>query len=160
MSIFQRYGRALVTVAIAAIVASMSAMAPAATPAETIKSRQQGLKAMGEAMKTIKDQLDNDKPDAGAIKAAGAKVKTVSDSFDSWFPKGTGPEAGVEMSAKPEIWTNPADFAEKTKAFQAEAAKLVALTDAGNIDSVRSQARKVGKSCAACHDSYRVKKET
>lgn len=160
MSTFQRDGRSLVTIALTALIVAVGATSLAATPAQTVESRQQGLKAVGEAMKTIKDQLTADKPDAGAIKAAGTKVRTASDDFNTWFPKGTGPVAGVETDAKPEIWTHPDDFTEKTRAFQAEAAKLVALTDAGKLDGLRDEARKVGKTCAACHDSYRVKKES
>lgn len=158
---FKRYWRTmLITLSSILAAASMSAIAQGATPAETIKSRQQGLKAMGEAMKTIKDQLDSDKPDAASIRAAGAKVKTGSDSFSTWFPKGTGPEVGVETAAKPGIWSDPDDFAEKLKAFQTEAAKLTALTDSGDIEGLRSQSRKLSKACAACHDTYRVRKDS
>jgi cytochrome c556 len=155
----QRNGRPLVTIGLTAIIVAVGATSPAATPAQIIKSRKEGLKAIGDAMKTIKDQLIADKPDAGAIKAAGAKVSSASSNFDTWFPKGTGPETGVETDAKPEIWAHPEDFTEKTRAFQAETAKLVAMTDAGKLNGLRDEARKVGKTCAACHNSYRVKKE-
>jgi cytochrome c556 len=161
MSTFKRDWRAtLVTITTTAIIASLSAVALAATPAETIKTRQEGMKAMGGAMKTINDQLKTDAPDAAAIKAAGPKVKKVVDNISIWFPKGTGPEAGVETAAKPEIWADPADFADKIKAFQTEAAKLIALTDAGDIAGVKEEVRPLGKACGACHEKYRVKKET
>lgn len=150
----------LVNLTIAGVVATMSAMAMAATPAESIKERQKNLKATGEALKTINDTLKTSAPDKAAIKQAGLRIKSTADAIDTWFPKGTGPEAGVETAAKPGIWSDPSDFAAKVKVLRAEVAKLVPLTEAGDVDGVRAQVRATGKSCGNCHDTYRVKKES
>ena len=37
----------------------------------------------------------------------------------NWFPKGTGPEAGVKTAALPDIWKNKPDFNDKVAAMQA-----------------------------------------
>jgi cytochrome c556 len=149
----------LVTITTTAVIATMGAMALAATPAETIKSRQDHLKELGKASKSISDTLKTDAPDAAVIKSAGAVYKSAAADIANWFPKGTGPEAGVETKAKAEIWTDAAGFADKIKNFQTEANKLAALADAGDVEGVRAQVRKVGPACGACHDNYRVKKE-
>ncbi|MEO7773581.1 MAG: cytochrome c [Steroidobacteraceae bacterium] len=165
MSMFKREWRTrLVTIAATAVISTMGAVAMnaamAATPAETIKVRHQGMKDLGGAMKTINDQLKTDAPNAAAIKGAGVKVKAAVDGMPNWFPKGTGPETGVETAAKPEIWSDAADFAEKMKAFQAEGGKIVSLADAGDVEGLRTQVKTAGKACGNCHDKNRVKKES
>ena len=75
----------------------------AAAP-DVIKERQQGLKDMGAAFKTVRDELTGGK-DAAKIKAASATIAKTANSMDKWFPAGSGSEAGVKTAAKPEIWS-------------------------------------------------------
>jgi cytochrome c556 len=149
-----------VTVATTAVIASAAAVAlAAASPKDTIKLRQEGLKDLGAQMKVINDTLKTSAPDAAKIKEAAAKVKKHSAEISTWFPAGSGPEAGVETAAKPEIWKDAADFTAKGNAFVAEADKLATVADSGDVEGVRNQVRAVGKSCGGCHERYRVKKE-
>jgi cytochrome c556 len=67
------------------------------------------------------------------------------------FPAGTGRETVQKTRAKPEIWTQRAEF-------EAAMTKLVAETDAtgaaarsGNLDAVKAQWLKVAEACGACH---------
>lgn len=161
MAILERYYKTkFVVVTATAVFAALGTPAIAATPAEDIKSRQQKLKDLGAAMKLINDQLKTDAPDVARIREAAAKVKKHSEAIGTWFPSGTGPEAGVETAAKPEIWTDAADFAEKVQGFQAEAGKLATIAAASDLASMKKQVRMVARTCGGCHDTYRVKKGT
>jgi cytochrome c556 len=161
MSMITREWRTkFVTLTTTALIATMGMMAYSATPEETIKARQQHLKDLGAANKTINDQLKTDAPDKAKIKEAGATIKKSADDFANWFPKGSGPETGLKTDAKPEIWTDAATFAEKVKNFQTQAAKLVPLTEAGDIEGIKAQMGRTafGGTCGACHENFRVKK--
>jgi cytochrome c556 len=71
------------------------------------------------------------------------------------------PEISKEgnTKAKPDIWTNPDDFAQKVKAFTESTAALATLvkTDKTNSAAFKAAAGKVGESCKGCHDNYRAK---
>jgi cytochrome c556 len=155
----REWTRHFVTAAATAAIASAASLALAAGAGDTIKTRQEGLKDLGAQMKVINDTLKTSAPDAAKIKEAAAKVQKHSNEISTWFPAGSGPEAGVETAAKAEIWKDPADFKAKADAFVAEAAKLNGFAGTGDIEGVRNQVRAVGKSCGGCHERYRVKKE-
>jgi len=77
----------------------------------------------------------------------------------SWFPKGSGPEAGVKTAAKAEIWTDAAGFAAAASKLADETAKLQQVAAGGDIEAMRAQARAVGGACNTCHDKYRTAPE-
>ncbi len=68
-----------------------------------------------------------------------------------------GSDKGAETRAKPEIWSDAADFKKISDNFTAEASKLSELAKTGNFDAIRGQLGAVIKSCDACHDNYRSK---
>jgi cytochrome c556 len=136
-----------------------SSQGQAASAAEVVKARQKGLKALGAAFKTIRDELKGDSPDAVKIREASADITQAAGAIDKWFPAGTGPDAGVKTDAKPEVWTDPAGFATAREAFVREANKWAQLRDSTNASAWKEGAASLGQSCKGCHDKYRVKKE-
>lgn len=143
-----------ITIAVLAGFAAATAIAQAPSAADQIKARQANFKALGGSFKTIMDQTKAPSPDLAQIKAASAKLKPLATSLPTWFPKGTGPEAGVKTAAKAEIWTDAAGFAAAAKALQDAAAKLDAATD---VAGAQAAAGEVGKACGGCHSKYREK---
>lgn len=125
--------------------------------ADVIKARQQGYKAQGAAFKTINDELKKDAPNLGAIRSAAKVIADTSKSQYRWFPRGSGPEAGVKTAAKPEIWSDGAGFTAAQKAFEVEAGKLGQAAAKGDLGAIRPQVGATGKTCAGCHNKYRVK---
>jgi cytochrome c556 len=137
-----------------------AALGQSASPADAIKLRQQGLKALGSAFKVIRDELKSGAPDAGKINAAGAEIAKAGKAIDGWFPAGTGAEAGVETDAKAEIWSDAAGFAAARDAFVREAAKSAQVFASDGDPSARSgAATALGETCKGCHDKYRTKRE-
>jgi cytochrome c556 len=130
-----------------------------ASAVEQVKARQQGLKALGAAFKTIRDELKTDFPDAAKIRTASADIAQAGSAIDKWFPAGTGPDSGVKTDAKPEVWTDAAGFATAREAFIREANKWAQLTNSANVSAWKEGAASLGQACKGCHDKYRVKKE-
>lgn len=147
--------RVLATAGLMAVLTAGVATA-AQTAAQTIAARQAGYKQMGAAFKTINDELKAGSPDTAAIAVAAKKIGDISTAQYGWFPKGSGPEAGVKTRAKPDIWSDPAGFAAAQKALQTQAARLQQLATAKDVDGLKAQARALGGACAGCHKPFRV----
>ena len=65
-----------------------------------------------------------------------------------------GSEKG-KTRAKPEIWENTDDFAQKLANFRSEAAALAAAANAGDKSATIEQFKQAGGTCKACHDNYK-----
>ena len=93
-----------------------------AGPAEKaqIKPRQDKLRDMGGALKAITDELKKPKVDwDNTIILNAQTIKDRSAYLLNWFPKGSGPEAGVKTYALPAIWQKTDDFTKLGKAMRA-----------------------------------------
>lgn len=144
----------LVSAAFAAIAAvSVQAAAP-----DTIKTRQAGLKDMGEAFKTVRDELQGGK-DTAKIKTAAATINKHANEMKDWFPAGSGPEAKVKTAAKPEIWTDNAKFVAARERLVEETGKFLTVANTGDIAAIGGGVRGLGGACKNCHDSFRVKED-
>jgi cytochrome c556 len=124
-----------------------------------IKSRQQHLKDMGAAFKTLRDETRKSEPAMAQVKGAADEIAKAASQIDTWFPAGSGPESKLETDAKPEIWADPQGFAAAAKNLKAEAPKLQQLASANDLAGVKAQIGKVGGACKGCHDKYRVPEE-
>jgi cytochrome c556 len=138
---------------------SASNQGQAASVAEVVKARQKGLKALGAAFKTIRDELKGDSPDAAKIREASADITQAAAAIGKWFPAGTGPESGVKTDAKAEVWADAAGFATARDAFVRESDEWNRLTNGTDVSAWKEGAAALGQSCKGCHDKYRVKKE-
>lgn len=121
-----------------------------------IKARQQHLKDMGAAFKTVRDETRKADPGMAQVKQAASVIAKAATEIDTWFPKGSGPESKVETDAKAEIWADPQGFANAAKVLKAEAPKLAQLAAANDVAGVKAQVAKTGAACKGCHDKYRV----
>jgi cytochrome c556 len=64
-----------------------------------------------------------------------------------------------DSTAKPEVWTNRADFDKKLVAFQEHLAALAAVNDKdqGPSDAFKAALTTVAQDCKGCHDDYKLK---
>jgi cytochrome c556 len=90
---------------------------------------------------------------AGLVQAAAANLNMLAkiDPTTLWTA-GTEQGAADLSRAKPEIWSDPAGFAQK---FEDMASASAALMDAADLEAVRAGMGPLGGSCKACHESYR-----
>jgi cytochrome c556 len=92
----------------------------------------------------------------GDIKSLANPAKAIARwirQFPTQFPKGS--EQGDDTRARPEIWTNFADFQQRANNLADAADKLAQLANAGDTDGVVAQINVVRDACAACHRTYR-----
>jgi cytochrome c556 len=136
---------------------SMSIIVEAAPPQSgLIKSRQDKLRDMGGALKAIDDELKKGSPDWDNVILPNIDtLQGRSGYLLTWFPKGSGPESGVKTYALPGIWLKGDDFTRLGKAMQVEVAKLKPVAASRNAGALKEESFTVGKTCKACHDSYR-----
>lgn len=124
-----------------------------ADPVAFLKTRSDNYKDLGKNFKVLLDNSKLGTPDMAAVSAAAAKVNEYAGLMGTWFPPGTGPEAG-KTEAKATIWTERADFDAKLTDLQTEAAKLVTATGT-DAAAFKAQFGPTGGKCKACHDVYR-----
>lgn len=148
-----------IALTIGALTTAAVSIAQTASPDDTIRARQQNLKDVGASFKTVRDQLRVSSPDFAAIKAAGADIKAKADAMVTWFPKGTGTEAGIKTAALPAIWSDAAGFETARKNFVAAAAKFADVTASGDKAAIQAGVGPMGASCKGCHDNYRLKED-
>lgn len=146
----------VLALAVAGLAGAAAAAAPSSPAAQAVLTRQQNYKHMGRAFKTISDELKKDSPDKSVIAANAQTVKTSAAELPTWFPKGSGPEAGVKTAAKPQIWSDPAGFAAAAGRLKTESAKLQQFAAAGDLTAIKTQFAATGAACKNCHEKYRV----
>ena len=74
-------------------------------------------------------------------------------SIPTMFPPGS---TGPLSRARPEIWSNRADFEATAAAFQAGAEQLALAAQRGDRAAFLQQWQTTGHICTICHDAYRA----
>lgn len=120
--------------------------------------RHENYERFGKSMKAITGELKGDSPDLSKLREHATTYTELGPRLLTWFPPGTGPEAG-KTEAKAEIWQKPQDFAAKAQAFNQAAAGFAAATAGQDLAAIRAAHANLGKSCKACHDLYRAEDE-
>jgi cytochrome c556 len=120
--------------------------------------RHEGMETIGKSVKTIKQTLDSGSPDLAAIRTAAAKIDELAGKSAGWFPQGTGQDVLHKTRALPAIWEKPEDFAMKDRNLREAATALNAAAQSGDLSQINARFADLGKTCKACHDSYRAEK--
>ena len=115
-----------------------------------VKARQDLMATQGMSMKVLGGMAGGKVPfDAAAAEAAKAAIVATSAEIGAKFkPQATDPVT----EAKPEIWTNWADFEAKAMALNAAATAL----DTSTLAGVQAGMEGLGGACGACHKAYRI----
>jgi cytochrome c556 len=167
-------------VAIATTTVSASALEQAGV---IIESRIASYREIGTAHKRIGDELKSRRPDLQQIEAASQLIHDKGAAMLRWFPPGSQPpaersggwldrlfgwfssdedlptELAFDSHARPEIWSQPAQFSEAVAKFQAAADAMRATAKSRQVDVIADRYRKLGATCKACHDVYRTELE-
>lgn len=145
----------LKTIAAAAALAVLGASVVVAAEEPQV-ARQQMMKKVGGAMGALAGIAKGEKPyDAEIVKASLATMSDVSKTFAEQFPAGS--ETGAETEASPKIWESMDDFKAKTVQLGKSAETVLASLPADQA-GVAAALGPIGKDCASCHESYRIKK--
>ncbi len=141
--------------AAAAVSLPLIASAQFAKPQDAIKYRQAAFTIMATHFGRVGAMVSGKAPwDA---KAAQDNIKTAvavhNLAFAGFVP---GSDQGA-TKAKPEVWSNSADFEKKRAAMSEAMTKLGSAGQNGNQDAIKTAFGAVGQACKACHDDYRAK---
>jgi cytochrome c556 len=122
--------------------------------ADVTDIREDGMKEMGKAMKSIKKLID-DNGDKAEIATQAQKIVDNSAKIPGWFPK----EAGLGEAAKPEIWAQWDKFEGDAKNLHTESSQLLAAAQGGDMTAIQAQFMSTGQACGTCHETFRKKKD-
>ena len=144
---------AAASIAACASVADDAAQSQALTPQQIVAARQASLHKSGAAMGNMRAAIERG-ADVSNQAYAARGVARWAQALPSLFPEST---ASVTPSrARPEIWTNKADFNAKAAAYAAAAARLAEIAASGDKAAFAAQFQATGATCKACHDLYQV----
>ena len=132
-----------------------SGEATATDIAAVMHARHEHYEEMGKAMKGMGDQLKSGSPSVEAIQRHAALIAGYGPQILTWFPEGSGPEAG-ETRAKAEIWTDAATFRQRAQEFEAAANRFNAVAQSGDVAAIGAGMRELGNACKNCHDRFRA----
>jgi cytochrome c556 len=120
-------------------------------PAQAFKERQEIMKQIWPAYYRDMSQASKGQGDPKAVAVKATEAVAQLKKFGTLFPAGSGREAVPETRAKPEIWTQRADFDAALDKMAAETVAFGEAAKAGNADGMKAAWPKVAEACGACH---------
>jgi len=153
-------GSALMLTATFALTAKAQQAAPPGPPSpatQAINVRKAVFTLIGSNFKPVGEVLQGraNYESVDVPKSAG-RVAFLAGLLNEAFPDNS---ASGDTKARPEIWSNRADFDKRVKDFQDHSAALVqvAARDKSGSDAFKAAAAAVGQDCKGCHENYKVK---
>lgn len=138
----------------AAVLAAFLAAPAVAQDAKAIyDKRVDAMKLNGRNMGVIARFVRGEAEYGPAVVEAAASVDATAKTYPTLFTPGS---AVPGSRAKPEIWTNAADFQTKVTAFQTAAANLANAAKTNDKPAIQAAMQAVGASCGGCHQSYQA----
>jgi cytochrome c556 len=146
---------AAVTVAIS--VSAFAQQGPA-KPETLIKWRQSAYQVLAWSNSRIKASVEGQYNKDEVIKAANTIAALANSGLGALFAPGTEQGKGWhDTSAKPELFKDGKRVGELAGNFATEANELARIAAGGDSAAVKEQFGKLGKSCKACHDEFKIK---
>ena len=146
-----------IALALVATLVAGSALAQV-KPEDAIKYRQSGYAFMAWNMGRIKQNVEGQFNKDDVIKAANAIQAIANSGMGALYLPGTDKGKGWEPThAKPEIWTEKEKLGKVAMDFNREANEMAKVAATGDAAAVKVQFGKLGGTCKACHDDFRVK---
>lgn len=132
----------------------------AATPAETVKLRQDTMKQLGGHMKAIKAFATRGDGSAEDVAKRAGEIGEIAAKIPTLFPEGTGMDEvkDPKNGAKPEIWLDWDNFQKAASALGNESKALAMAAEGGDRAVITAAFQSMGQNaCGSCHKLYRVK---
>ena len=143
----------MVAAALAALATALPAAAQFAKPEDAIRYRRAAFTVMATHFSRVAAMANGRIPFDAKAAADNAEIATIVSKLPyAGFVEGS--DKG-DTKAEPKIWTEMDKFRASAAKMQEEMVKLNVVAKAGNIDQIKAQVGETGKTCKACHDSYR-----
>ena len=134
--------------------ASLTGIAEAAGPADSILTRQASMSLLSGTFGGLKIAIDA-KVDVKTLAGRADAMTKFGKVIPLVFPAGS--DTGHPNKALPTTWTDRAGFEKAAANFTEATEKLSVLAKAGDTDGFAAQWKATGEACAACHKDYRGK---
>lgn len=145
----------MVAVALAVGAGASFQAAAQAKPEQLVKQRQSAMALIGWYFGPIGAMMRGDRPfDAPTVARNAGYLEMLSKMPAEGFQPTTKDQ---KTNARPEVWTDKPKFDKALENMQVEIAKLNGVAKGGDQGAIKTQFGAVGKSCANCHDDFRVK---
>jgi cytochrome c556 len=121
------------------------------SPAQAVKERQEIMKQIWPAHYRDIARAARDGTDLAAIPAKATAAADTVKKFGTLFPPGSGRDGVPDTRAKPEVFTQKAEFDAAVAALVTSTNALGEAAKSGKADAVKAQFAKVAEACGACH---------
>ncbi|MEO5697641.1 MAG: cytochrome c [Burkholderiaceae bacterium] len=132
---------------------ALPAAAQFAKTEDAIKYRKAAFTVMGRHFGIVAGMANGKIPFDAQAAAQNAEIAATMSPLPY-----TGFVAGSDLGdtrAEPKIWTEMDKFKDLARKMQDEMVKLNVAAKSGNLDTIKTAVGATGKSCKACHDTYR-----
>ena len=147
----------LVAVALS-VTASAFAQQAAPKPETLIKWRQSVYQVLAWNSSRIKANVDGQFNREEVVRAANSTAAIANSGLGALYAAGTEQGKGWhDTAAKPEIFKDGKKVGDLAGNFAHEANELAKIAANGDQAAVKAQFGKLGQTCKACHDDYKVK---
>jgi cytochrome c556 len=123
----------------------------AQSPAQAVKERQEIMKQIWPGHYRDIARAAREGTDLAAMPAKATAAADVVKKFGTLFPAGSGRDGVPDTRAKPEIFTQRAEFDAAVTALATSTIALGEAAKSGNADAVKAQFAKVAEACGGCH---------
>ena len=147
-------------VAVIVLTASAAALAQQGQPKpeNLIKWRQSAYQVLAWNSGRIKASVEGQYNRDEVVKAANSIAAIANSGLGALFAPGSEQGKGWhDTSTKPEFFKDSHRVGELAGNFNKEANELAAVAAIGDAAAVKAQFGKLGRSCKACHDEFKVK---
>ncbi|MDB5978752.1 MAG: cytochrome c prime [Nevskia sp.] len=137
--------------------AAQQASAPSSPALQAINVRKAIFTLIGSNFRPVGEVLQGRATyESVDLPKSANRVAFLAGLLNDAFPDNS---AVGDTKARPEIWSNRADFDKRVKDFQDHSAALVqvAAGEKSGSDAFRAGAAAVGQDCKGCHENYKVK---
>jgi len=160
MKRLNRMGLVVAVTAISAVAMAQTAVTPAKSAAEAktaIEARQSLFKDVKKAFDPMTAMLKRQREfDAALIATNAEQIQALAQKMPAAFAVDTRQFKDTKHEAQDGIWTSQADFKLKADALAKAAENLAAVAKGGDKAATTKAIADTGKSCGACHDSYKI----
>jgi len=121
-------------------------------PSQIVKERQDAMEKMWtDYFKDIATTIRSGNPDLPLIATKAAGASEHEKKIAQLFPPGTGRDIVPATRAKPEIWTQRADFEATLTALMDATKTIAADAESGDVEKVKADWTILAKACGGCH---------
>jgi len=120
--------------------------------AELVKQRKELMGQMGKAFGPLVQILKHQSDDYDAAVASAEIMNRNAKQLVAHFPAGSGRDAVPDSRAKPEVWSNRAEFEAAAAKLIDESVKLIDAAKSKDYEIFQAQFKIYAAACGACHD--------